>query len=60
MRAGLVDDTAIDGVGVGRENDLAINIKLLLGVGTVPDTNRARISITGKISSSCSSRPLRP
>lgn len=40
-RAGLVDDTAIGGIGVGRENDLAINIKLLLGMGTVPNANRA-------------------
>ena len=40
-RAGLVDETTIGGIGVGREDDLAINIKLLLGMGTVPNANRA-------------------
>ena len=48
-RAGLVDNTAIGSVGVCRKNNLAINIKLLLGMRTVPDANRARTSITGKV-----------
>ena len=40
-RAGLIDHTTIGGIGIGRENDLAINIKLLLGMGNVPNANRA-------------------
>src|SRR5271170_4207608 len=48
-RACLVDNAAVGGIGVGRENNLAINIQLLLGMSTVPDANGARISITGKM-----------
>ncbi len=40
-RASLVDDAAIGRIGVGRENDLTVNIKLLLSMGTVPNANRA-------------------